>query len=123
MSEPMQPLIEQRADPFVYKHTDGYYYFSASVPAYDCIELRRSKTIAGLADAEKVQVWHKPETGAYCELIWAPEIHFNDGAWYVYFAAAPSREIKFDLFQHRMYAISRKPITRSKGSGVSPCRS
>lgn len=28
------------------------------------------------------------------------------GAWYVYFAAAPSREIKFDLFQHRMYAIS-----------------
>ena len=22
------PLIEQRADPFVYKHTDGYYYFT-----------------------------------------------------------------------------------------------
>jgi len=27
------------------------------------------------------------------------------GAWYVYFAAAPSREIKYKLFQHRMYAI------------------
>ena len=37
---------------------------------------------------------------------WAPEIHFNQGAWYVYFAAAPSRAIKDDLFQHRVYAIS-----------------
>ena len=101
----LQPLIEQRADPFIIRHTDGYYYFTASVPQYDRIELRRAKTIAGLVDAEKVDVWHKPDTGAYSELIWAPEIHFNDGAWYVYFAAAPSREIKHKLFQHRMYAI------------------
>lgn len=27
------PLIEQRADPWIYKHTDGYYYFIASVPS------------------------------------------------------------------------------------------
>ncbi|MBD1389036.1 glycoside hydrolase family 43 protein [Neiella sp. HB171785] len=109
-----KPLIEQRADPFIYKHTDGYYYFTASVPAYDGIELRRAKTLEGLAQAETVMVWHKPDEGPYSDLIWAPEIHFNQGAWYVYFAAAPSREIKFDLFQHRMYAISTKadnPLT------------
>ena len=29
-----KPLIEQRADPYVYKHTDGYYYFTGSVPQY-----------------------------------------------------------------------------------------
>ena len=102
----LSPLIEQRADPYIYKHTDGYYYFTASVPAYDGIELRRAKTIQALATAETVMVWRKPSEGDYSELIWAPEIHFNMGAWYVYFAAAPSREIKFDLFQHRMYAIS-----------------
>jgi hypothetical protein len=28
------PIIEQRADPWVYKHIDGYYYFTASVPEY-----------------------------------------------------------------------------------------
>lgn len=111
MSDILSPLILQRADPFIYKHTDGYYYFTASVPKYDRIELRRAKTIDGLAEAETVSAWIKPDTGPYSELIWAPEIHFNvnpqDGtaAWYVYFAAAPSREIKFDLFQHRMYAI------------------
>ncbi len=29
--------IAQRADPFVYRHTDGTCYFTASVPAYDRI--------------------------------------------------------------------------------------
>ncbi len=99
------PLIEQRADPHILKAPDGFYYFSASVPEYDRLELRRSKTIAGLANAERVTVWTKPDEGPFSDLIWAPEIHFNQGAWYIYFAAAPSREIKHDLFQHRMYAI------------------
>jgi GH43 family beta-xylosidase len=100
------PLIEQRADPNIHKHDDGYYYFTASVPAYDGIELRRATTIAELANVTPTMVWRKPDTGPYSDLIWAPEIHFNQGAWYVYFAAAPSREIRDDLFQHRMYAIS-----------------
>ena len=30
-----KPWILQRADPYVYKHTDGAYYFTASVPEYD----------------------------------------------------------------------------------------
>jgi len=101
----IQPLIEQRADPYIVKHTDGYYYFTASVPQYDRIELRRATTIDGLASAPTVDAWTKPDNGPYSELVWAPELHFNQGAWYVYFAAAPSREIKHKLFQHRMYAI------------------
>jgi GH43 family beta-xylosidase len=108
------PLIPQRADPFIYKHSDGYYYFTASVPEYDGIELRRAKTLAGLAQADTRMVWRKPDQGPYSDLIWAPEIHFNQGAWYVYFAAAPSREIKDELFQHRMYAIrcdADNPVT------------
>lgn len=111
----LQPLIEQRADPYIYKHTDGYYYFTASVPLYDRIELRRATTIAGLATAPTVDAWHKPETGPYSELVWAPELHFNDGAWYVYFAAAPSRAIKDNLFQHRMYAIRNRHANPLEG--------
>jgi GH43 family beta-xylosidase len=103
---PLKPLILQRADPFILKHSDGYYYFTASVPQYDRIELQRAKTIAELPAATTVDVWRKPETGAYSALIWAPEIHHLQGAWYVYFAAAPSREIKDKLFQHRMYVIT-----------------
>jgi GH43 family beta-xylosidase len=102
----IQPLIEQRADPFIYKHHDGYYYFIASVPEYDRLELRRAQTLAGLADAPKVAVWHKPDSGPYSDLIWAPEIHWFDDIWCIYFAAAPSREIVDGLFQHRMYALT-----------------
>ena len=42
------PLVYQRADPFVYLHTDGYYYFTGTMPQYDCIEIRRAKTLNGL---------------------------------------------------------------------------
>jgi GH43 family beta-xylosidase len=112
----LKPLIEQRADPFIHKHSDGYYYFTASVPAYDGVELRRATTIAGLADAEPVMIWRKPDTGPYSDLIWAPEIHFNQGAWYVYFAAAPSRKIKDKLFQHRMYALTTDAANPLEGS-------
>jgi GH43 family beta-xylosidase len=102
----LQPLIPQRADPFIGKHSDGFYYFTASVPAYDCIELRRASSIAGLAVARRVVVWRKPYTGPFSELIWAPEIHHIDGAWHIYFAAAPTRAIKDGLFQHRIYVIT-----------------
>ena len=82
-----EPWILQRADPYVYRHTDGNYYFTASVPAYDRIVLRRSETLAGLKDAEEVTVWEKHKKGSMSEHIWAPELHYLDGKWYIYFAA------------------------------------
>ncbi|RZL39694.1 MAG: alpha-N-arabinofuranosidase [Rubrivivax sp.] len=106
MSDLLEPLIRQRADPHITRHTDGFYYFTASVPEYDRIEIRRASTIAGLADAPAFVAWRKPDTGPWSELIWAPELHFNDGAWYVYFAAAHTRALDdLGMFQHRMYAI------------------
>lgn len=102
------PLILQRADPHMSRGPDGYYYFTASVPEYDRIELRRAQSVAELADCETVDVWYAPEQGAYSSLIWAPELHFLFNQWIIYFAAAPNREIVDGLFQHRMYAISYK---------------
>lgn len=82
-----KPFIEQRADPYVFKHTDGYYYFTASVPKYDRIILRRSKTLEGLKTAEEITIWTKHDKGELSCHIWAPEIHFIDNKWYIYFAA------------------------------------
>lgn len=99
------PLIEQRADPFILREGNAY-YFIASVPEYDRLEIRRASTLAGLATAEPVVVWRKPETGPMSELIWAPELHRISGTWVIYFAAAPTRDIKDGLFQHRMFVLS-----------------
>jgi GH43 family beta-xylosidase len=109
-------IIEKRADPWIYKHTDGYYYFTASVPEYDTIEVRRSKTIKGIAEAEPVVAWRKHETGPLSALIWAPEIHYINGSWYIYYAAAPSKEIVDGLFQHRMFVIENKSANPLEGS-------
>jgi GH43 family beta-xylosidase len=99
------PVVPQRADPWIYKHTDGYYYFTASVPEYDRIELRRSATIQGLGKAEPAVIWRKRESGILSSHIWAPEVHYIDGKWYVYFAAARTGANGEGVFDHRMYAL------------------
>lgn len=99
------PIVIQRADPCIYKHIDGYYYFTASVPAFDSIELRRAKKINDLQDSETVTVWRKHESGEMSQLIWAPEIHYINNKWYIYFAAAPDRTVTGITFNHKMYVI------------------
>lgn len=99
------PIVLERADPWVYKHTDGYYYFTGSVPGYQSIELRRATSLNDLENGEILTVWNAHKSGEMSQLIWAPEIHYIKGKWYIYFAAAPSDKPKNNIFQHRMYAI------------------
>jgi len=122
MANVLQPIILQRADPCIRRHTDGWYYFTASVPEYDRIELRRARTIAELATAPTVDVWRKPKTGPCSELIWAPEIHHIFGVWVIFFAAAPAREIKDGLFQHRMWAITATAADPLAAAWTPPVR-
>jgi GH43 family beta-xylosidase len=104
------PLAAQRADPHIFRHTDGYYYFTATVPEYDRIVLRRATTIQGLASAPETVIWRKHATGEMGAHIWAPEIHFINGRWYVYFAAGRAD----DVWRIRMYVLenfSANPLT------------
>ena len=92
ITEYNKPFIEQRADPYVYRHTDGSYYFTASVPDYDKIILRKSDTLLGLQNAEEKCIWEKHESGDMSKHIWAPEMHYLDGKFYIYFAASREEE-------------------------------
>ncbi|MDO5538858.1 MAG: family 43 glycosylhydrolase [Eubacteriales bacterium] len=105
-----EPWILQRADPYVYKHTDGTYYFTASVPAYDRIVLRRSRTLAGLAQAEEVTIWEKHEKGILSEHIWAPELHYLDGKWYVYFAGGDVDDV-WAIRPYVLECMGEDPLT------------
>lgn len=105
------PLALQRADPFVVKADDGFYYFIATVPEYDRIEIRKSKTINDIKDATPVVVWRKKSQGPMGNHIWAPELHRIDGKWYIYFAAG-SAEHRWAI---RMYALSNPSTDPTQG--------
>ncbi len=93
MTDDQRVWIRERADPYVYRQTDGTYYFTASVPAYDRIVLRRANELAALADAPETVVWRRHASGPMSCHIWAPELHRIDGKWYLYFSAGHSEDI------------------------------
>lgn len=95
------PLVPERADPWVLRDTDGTYLFTATVPAYDRIELRRGRTLGELGSAKPSVIWTKHASGPMSHHIWAPELHRIDGKWYVYFAAGRADNI----WAIRMYVL------------------
>lgn len=101
LTEYNQPFIEQRADPYVYRSTDGRYYFTASVPAYDRIVLRGADSLDGLKEAEEITIWTKHQSGPQSIHIWAPEIHRIMGKWIIYYSAGD----KDDVWEIRPYVL------------------
>lgn len=91
-----------------YRHTGHTYYFTASVPEYDRIILRKASNIKDLACAEEKVLWRKHDTGKQSIHIWAPEIHYLWGEWFIYYAAGDIDDI---------WAI-RPYILRCKGSDL-----
>ncbi|MFV0378981.1 MAG: family 43 glycosylhydrolase, partial [Mangrovibacterium sp.] len=70
------------ADPWMVKQGDEYIYcYSAN----NSIVLSRSKYMTKLG--EKKTIWTAPTSGWNSNCVWAPEVHFIDGHWYVYYAA------------------------------------
>lgn len=112
------PIVLERADPWVYKHIDGYYYFTGSVPGYQTIELRRAKNLNNLQEAETKIIWRAHDEGLQSELIWAPEIHFIQGKWYVYYAASNSANKREKGLHHRMFVIENESANPFDGEWI-----
>ena len=116
-----EPWILQRADPFICKQSNGKYYFTASVPAYDRIILRCADTLAGIADAEEVTIWKKHETGIMSKHIWAPELHYLDGKWYSDCAGGEKEDI-WKILPYVVECTDADPMTgERKEVGMMQC--
>lgn len=73
------------ADPWMVKEGEYYYYcFSAN----NAIHVSKSKSM--IHRSETKIIWKAPETGWNRACVWAPEIHFIEGRWHVYYAAGES---------------------------------
>ncbi len=95
----LNPLIELGQDPSVIQH-DGYYYLVQS--GASGLSIARSDTLTGLGTAQARIVYTPPPGQPYSYDLWAPELAYIDGAWYIYVAAteAPGANPT-----HRMYAL------------------
>lgn len=93
----LNPLLPAGADPWsIYK--DGYYYYTHTLG--NRLEIWKTKNLAELKSAERKVVWTPPPNTMYSKQVWAPELHFIDSVWYMYFAADDGVNEN-----HRIYAI------------------
>jgi GH43 family beta-xylosidase len=105
------PLLRQHADPQALLHTDGQYYVAATAAEWDRIEIRRTRNLNSLSTAEMKVVWRKHASGPMSAHIWAPEIHFIDGRWYIYFTASRADAI----WEVRPYVLANDSSDPFKG--------
>jgi GH43 family beta-xylosidase len=78
------PLLPTGPDPWV-EYKDGWYYYMNTT--VKDLTVWKTRNLADLKSAQKKIVWTPPAAGPYSHDIWAPEIHFLRGRWYIYFAA------------------------------------
>lgn len=104
------PLLPAGADPWcIYK--DGFYYYTHTTGRN--ITIWKTKSIAGLRTAEKKTVFTPPAKGPYSKEIWAPEIHFLQGKWYIYFAADSGNNN-----QHRLWVLENTSADPMSGEWI-----
>lgn len=86
------------ADPsIVFK--DGYYYYVKSMRD-NSIVVAKARRLQDIGSAPRVTVYTPPSGTMYSKDLWAPELQYINGKWYIYFAADDG-----DNANHRMYVL------------------
>jgi GH43 family beta-xylosidase len=104
------PLLPSGPDPWVASHDGWYYYMNTTATN---LTIRKTRDITDLRHAQTKIVWTPPPSGPYSKEIWAPEIHFVEGKWYIYFAADAGENSS-----HRIYAIENASADPLAGEWV-----
>lgn len=90
------PIMSNGADPWMIQHK-GVYYFTCTTG--NNVTISKSDSISGVGYGPKVVVWSN--TNTTFRDIWAPELHYFNGYWYIYLAA----DVNGDNSTHRMYVL------------------
>lgn len=102
------PLLPTGPDPWVVTRNGFFYYMNTTGKN---LTIWKTRDITDLAHAQKKIVWTPPATGPYSHDLWAPELHFLDGRWYIYFAADAGQNES-----HRMYVVENAAADPLEGT-------
>ncbi|WP_018627466.1 glycoside hydrolase family 43 protein [Niabella aurantiaca] len=104
------PLLPSGADPYSF-HKDGYYYYTHTTQ--NKLVLWKTKSLSDLKTAERKTIWTPPRNTMYSKQLWAPEILFLRGKWYMYFAADNGNN-----HNHRMYVLENSAPDPMQGEWI-----
>jgi len=86
------PIVDHGPDPWMVYHEGNYYFIATTFSSK--INIRKSKTLAGLHSAADTTVFTLTDASGGCCNMWAPELHLlnstNGQRWYLYYTAGPS---------------------------------
>lgn len=99
--------VAQGADPWIVQHEGSYYFVESGGRSIDVFRSDR------LSDPKRngVRVWSAPAAGWNSTNVWAPELHFIDGRWYIYYAAGSGGP----PFVHQRSGVLRSTGTNPQG--------
>jgi GH43 family beta-xylosidase len=110
------PLLPSGADPFV-AQKDGFYYYVQTT--YTDLRIWKTARMSNLAFVNPTIVWRPPATGPASGNLWAPELFFLDGKWYLYYSAGPPGT---DLGRQRTWVLENSSPDPTTGIWVDKGR-
>ncbi|WP_167618753.1 family 43 glycosylhydrolase [Maribellus sediminis] len=107
------PLLPVGPDPWALHHNGLYYYMHTMG---DRLVLWKTDDITNLKEADQKTIWI-PTDPSNSKDLWAPEIHFLDGKWYVYFASDGG-----NTDDHQLYVLENNNADPFDGEFVMRAR-
>ena len=90
------PIHQGGSDPWVYLHEGSYYYCYSRGRGISVAKMSSLHTLVPKGTA----VFDPPKWTEYSEELWAPELHYLNGEWYIYVAASDGYSSN-----HRMFVL------------------
>ncbi|MCB2407872.1 glycoside hydrolase family 43 protein [Hymenobacter lucidus] len=110
------PLMNSGPDPWVYQK-DGFYYYMHTLN--DRLVIWKTEKMSDLRTAPSKVVWQPPAAGNASGNLWAPELYFLDGKWYIYYSAGPAGT---DLGRQRTWVLENEAADPTTGTWVDKGR-
>jgi GH43 family beta-xylosidase len=86
-------------DPWVVPFEGSLLLIQSSADSRE-ISVVRFRELTRMHENEETVIWTPPRTSDHGQEVWAPELHFTEGRWYVYYAASDGQNRN-----HRSYVL------------------
>ena len=102
------PLLSSGPDPWVIQQDTNYYYTNS---LGDHLAIYTTSKMSELSRAGITTIWNPPVSGPYSKELWAPELHYFNSKWYMYFAADDGNNDN-----HRIYVLENDNANPTSGA-------